>query len=261
VAAYETTDARRALLARLIDHAPLFPPASLPLDEALAEDRAVREGELGWLLNRFVTPASQLTRLPGEPLPLSVVLDSGSLPPPDARIEAIEAPPGLDPEQLFDAASEIYVELAPEEALVRLDQLAGLGMRAKVRCGGPIVPRAAELAEFVWLCRRRGVPFKATAGLHHPVRREDEYGFLNLLAAAIFGDEEDALEEEDEAAFALTAEEFSWRDRSAGAEEIARVRREVFVAFGSCSAREPMDGLVELGLLSRPPAAPRQPRG
>ena len=32
-------------------------------------------------------------------------------------------------------------------------------------------------------CREAGVPFKATAGLHHPVRRGEEHGFLNLLAA------------------------------------------------------------------------------
>ena len=31
-----------ALLARLIDHAPMFPPASLPLEEALAEDERAR---------------------------------------------------------------------------------------------------------------------------------------------------------------------------------------------------------------------------
>jgi hypothetical protein len=32
-------DARRALLQRLFDHAPLFPPASMSLPDALEEDR------------------------------------------------------------------------------------------------------------------------------------------------------------------------------------------------------------------------------
>jgi hypothetical protein len=249
VAAHETTDARRALLARLIDHAPLFPPASLPLEDALAEDRRVRDGEFGWLVNRFVAPASKLGELGGEPLPLSVVLDSGALPSPDTRIEAIEAPPNVDPEVLVDAAAEVYVELPPGDDVFRLDQLASLGMRAKVRCGGHSVPRVGALAEFVWLCRRRGVPFKATAGLHHPLRTNGEHGFLNLLAAAVFGEEDEALAEQDPGAFTLTATEFGWRDRTADADEVARVRRELVVGFGSCSAQEPIDGLRELGIL------------
>jgi hypothetical protein len=254
VAGPETTsDARRALLARLIDHAPLFPPASLPLEEALAEDRRVRADESGWLVNRFVVPASKLSDLDGEPLRLSVVLDAAGLPADDGRIEAIEAPPGLDPEVLVDAASEIYIEVPPGDDVFRIDQLAALGLRAKVRCGGHSVPRPAALAEFVWLCRRRGVPFKATAGLHHPVRTEDEHGFLNLLAAAVFGDEQDALEEEDPEAFSLTVDEFAWRQRGASAAEIARVRAELFVGFGSCSAQEPIDELTALGFLPAEP--------
>ena len=32
-------------------------------------------------------------------------------------------------------------------------------------------------------CRDAGVPFKCTAGLHHAVRRGEEHGFLNILAA------------------------------------------------------------------------------
>jgi hypothetical protein len=250
VAAPETTtDARRALLAHLIDHAPLFPPASLPLEEALAEDRRVRAGDSGWLVNRFVVPASKLPEVAGEPLRLSVVLDAAELPPHDARIEAIEAPTGFDPEVLVDGAPEVYVELPPGDDVFRIDQLATLGLRAKVRCGGQSVPRPAALAEFIWLCRRRGVPFKATAGLHHAVRTGDEHGFLNLLAATVFADEHDALEDEDPEAFSLTADEFAWRDRTASAEEIARVRRELFVGFGSCSAQEPIDDLTALGFL------------
>jgi hypothetical protein len=250
VAAPETTtDARRALLAQLIDHAPLFPPASLPLDEALAEDRRVRAGEFGWLVNRFVVPSSKLPQLAREPLRLSVVLDAAGLPPPDPRIEAVEAPPGVDPEVLVDAAPEVYVELPPGDDVFRIDQLATLGFRAKVRCGGQSVPRPGALAELIWFCRRTGVPFKATAGLHHAVRTGDEHGFLNLLAAAVFGDEQEALEDEDREAFSLTADEFGWRDHTAGAEEIAHVRRELFVGFGSCSAQEPIDELTMLGFL------------
>src|ERR1019366_6431423 len=40
--ALAVVDARRALLQRLIDHAALFPPASMTMPEALAEDRRAR---------------------------------------------------------------------------------------------------------------------------------------------------------------------------------------------------------------------------
>jgi len=199
-------------------------------------------------VNRFVCPASKLGELGEEELRLSVVLDTGELPAPEARIEAVEAV-GLDPEVLFDAAPEVYVELPlRDDVSFRVLQLGELGLRAKVRCGGAAIPSVPGLAEFIQACRRLDVPFKATAGLHQPLRHGDEHGFLNLLAAAVFGDEEAALEEEDPDAFALTGETFEWRDRSAGAADVARAR-ELFVSFGSCSAQEPIDGLVALGLL------------
>ena len=199
-------------------------------------------------MNRFVCPASKLGELGDEELRLSVVLDRGELPAADARIEAVEAA-GLDPEVLFDAAPEVYVELPlRDDVSFRILQLGELGLRAKVRCGGAAIPSVPGLAEFIQACGRLEVPFKATAGLHQPLRHGDEHGFLNLLAAVVFDDEEAALEEEDPDAFALTGETFEWRDRSAGAADVARAR-ELFVSFGSCSAQEPIDGLVALGLL------------
>ena len=243
------TDVRHALFGGLIDHAPTFPPEQLPLELGLAEHRRVRETEHGWIVNRFVCPASKLGELGGEPLRLSVVLDTGELPQADERIEAIEAA-GIDPEVLFDAAPEVYFELPVRgDVSFRILQLGELGIRAKVRCGGSVIPSIPALAELVQACRRLDVPFKATAGLHRPLRQDDEHGFLNLLAAAVFGDEEDALEEEDPDAFSVSGEAFRWRDREAGAGEIARVRRELFVSFGSCSAQEPIDGVRELGVL------------
>jgi hypothetical protein len=244
------TTIRQALFSGLIDHAPTFPPEELPLAEGLAEHRRVRESEVGWIVNRFVCPASKLAELGDEPLRLSVVIDTGELPEPDERIEAIEAA-GLDPEVLFDAAPEVYFELPlRDDVSFRILQLGELGLRAKVRCGGTVLPSVPALAELIQACRRLEVPFKATAGLHHPVRSGDEHGFLNLLAAAVFGEEEAVLAEEDPAAFTATDETFGWREHRAGPDEIARIRRELFVSFGSCSAQEPIDGLRALGLLA-----------
>ena len=150
----------------------------------------------------------------------------------------------------MDSAPEVYCKLPLRDditfAVLRVGEL---GLRAKVRCGGTVLPSVPRLAEFVEACRRLEVPFKATAGLHHPVRQGDEHGFLNLLAAAVFGDEEEALAEEDASAFRASAETFTWRDHSADTDQIARIRADLFVGFGSCSAQEPIDGLGELGLL------------
>ena len=50
-------DARRALLGRLWDYAGVFPPAELPLDQAVAEWQRIRRSDDAWLVNRFVARA------------------------------------------------------------------------------------------------------------------------------------------------------------------------------------------------------------
>ena len=134
----------------------------------------------------------------------------------------------------------------------RLDHLAELGLRAKVRCGGASVPSGDALAMFVRACRERRLVFKATAGLHRAVRSNGDHGFLNLLAAVVFdGEEEAALAETDASAFTLDAWAFVWRDRSASAGELARVRHELLHSIGSCSFFEPVGELEALGMLPR----------
>jgi hypothetical protein len=223
-------DARRALLAELIDHAPLFPPASMPLDEALADHERARSGEHAWLVRRFVAPASRVGELDGD-LRLSVVLDA-PIDAGDPRIEAVEVPPGVEE---WPAAPELYLE-------GRIEPRFG----AKVRCGGARVPPVEELAAFIRRCREAAVVFKATAGLHHALPTGGEHGFLGLLAACVFGDEERALRSD---AFELDADSFRWDGHEAGAEELARVRRELFSGIGSCSFDEPVDDLRALGIL------------
>jgi hypothetical protein len=224
-------DAREALLGQLIDHAPLFPPASLPMDEALVEHERARASDKAWLLGRYVVPASRLHELGAGEIRLSVVLDEPAVLD-DSRIEAIEVPPGVEERP---AGAEVYLEGRIEP-----------GYRAKVRCGGARVPSPEELADFVRRCRDAGVAFKATAGLHHALPTDGEHGFLNLLAACVFGDEEAALGDD---AFQLDAEAFRWRDRVAGADELARMRRHLFASFGSCSFAEPVAELEALGIL------------
>ncbi len=232
------TDARRALLAELIDHAPLFPPAELPLDEALEDHRRARESEHAWMVRRFVVPASRLGELDGQDLRLTVVVDGhGPFYGLDERVEAVE---GREP-GLAKLGREIYVEGAD------LGEVEQAGAGAKIRCSPP--PTIQELASFIRGCRERGIRFKATAGLHHAVRSDSEHGFLNLPAAVVFGDEEEALAAKDEGAFRLDEEAFAWRDRRAGADELAAARSERFSGIGSCSFTEPVDELERLRIL------------
>ena len=233
-------DARRAALSALIDHAPTFPPASLPMPEALDEDRRARADEHAWMLARLVWPSSRLDELAGEDRALSVLLDGPY--PGDVRAEAVETrwDTGLD-----GLAGEAYVELPLDDDLdARVATLAERGLRAKVRCGGAEIPSAAELGRFLETCRAKRVPFKATAGLHHPLAGSGWHGFLNVLAACAFADAA-ALEEDVE----LSAAGLRWRGHEAGADELERVRREQLVAVGSCSFFEPVADLQELGIL------------
>jgi hypothetical protein len=199
----------------------MFPPASLPPAEALAEDRHARGSEHAWMLGRLVWPAGKLDELPQEEGRALALVDSGR-------------------ELQGDA---VYLEGVP------LDEVAAQGLRAKIRCGGERVPTVEELAGFVRGCRSRGVIFKATAGLHHAYPTEaGEHGFLNLLAAAVFGDEEEALRERPRA-FALDAASFRWRDREAPPARVADVRASLFHSIGSCSFFEPVEELEGLGIL------------
>ena len=214
-------DARRALLNRFFDHAPTFPPARLAPAEALAEDRRARASEHAWMLGRLVWPAAQLSEVPQDEHRALALVESGA-------------------EHQGDA---VYLEGVP------LDEVAARGLRAKIRCGGERVPTVEELASFVRGCRERGVVFKATAGLHHAYPTEaGEHGFLNVLAAAVFGNEEEALRER-APAFALDAASFRWRDREAPPTRLADVRSSLFHSIGTCSFFEPVEELEGLGIL------------
>jgi hypothetical protein len=266
-------DARHALLGRLIDHAALFPPASMNMPDALTADRRARASDHAWMLDRFICPASKLGELPADAPRLSVVLDGGegdletvTDAVADGRaVEFVEA--RIDPAWIPDTQAlvrqklpdvQAFWELPPGRAVrgeVAAVREAGAG--AKIRCGGESVPSVEDVAAFVAACRDAGVRFKATAGLHHPIRLGERHGFLNLLAAAVFahadGLAEDELApllaEEDPAAFTVDAEALQLHGHRADATAIAAAREELFVAYGSCSFDEPVEDLISLGVL------------
>jgi hypothetical protein len=107
------------------------------------------------------------------------------------------------------------------------------------------------------------LPFKATAGLHHPFPRYDEavkarmHGFINLFAAAALvwhhaldaTEAADVLDEDDPGAFRFDDAGLSWREWALTVEQIASARELVALSFGSCSFDEPRDDLRALGWL------------
>ena len=193
-----------------------------------------------------------------------------------ARIEAIEA--RASTEEAVGAAAraigdgfETYVEIPvvnDPAPLVRA--IAAAGLRAKIRTGGTTAeafPTPAHVARFLSACIEARVPFKATAGLHHPIRGEHAltyapdsplgtmHGFLNVFVAAAWiaggGDEARAceiLEERNSSAFLVDDAGLRWRTHRLGAEQLSRVRASGITSFGSCSFREPLDDLAALGI-------------
>jgi hypothetical protein len=138
----------------------------------------------------------------------------------------------------------------------------------KLRCGGVEIsafPTPAQIALALLACRDAGISLKATAGLHHPIRRFDRsvqtkmHGFLNVLGAGILahvhklkqGQIETIIEDEIAAHFQFSAGGFAWNDLEATSDEIAAIRKSALVSFGSCSFDEPREDLQSLGLLRR----------
>jgi len=216
------SEALRELLRGLIDYAGLFPPASLDLPEAVRNYQTYRRGPHAWLLARFVVPASRAAEVPGD-FPLSVIA-------PDKKseragdVEYIEIPVTADP--------------------------AGLGARAKIRTGGltpDAYPSAEELAGFLHRAAAARVPFKATAGLHHPLPALPMHGFVNVFLAACQvwhgATEADALS-------TLRKTAFRFDDSChLTAAQIRAARAEFAISFGSCSFEEPVADLKKLGWL------------
>lgn len=239
----------RDFLASIVDYAGLFPPAQLGMAEAVREYARARSGPDAWALGRFVVPAARLDELrrAGGPADweLSVLVDRRTDVPGARALETRAS----SPEQIWPSELPVFFEIPPT-ALELLKPIARVGGRAKIRCAD--VPPAPDLAGFLRACAAEGVAFKATAGLHHPLRHDAGHGFLNLFLAAALaragGSEEDLvrlLEERSREAFAFAPGEASWRERRIPLGEARRFA----LSFGSCSFQEPMDHLRELGFL------------
>jgi len=301
----DAVDAAAVLLCDLIDYAGLFPPASLAMAPSVANFDTYSRSEWSWILGCLIVPVARLAEFEeafaGLPAPtpgtgftnwrLSVLL--GSDPVADvacirecnarlassssgrrAVIESVEVKVA-GPEEIKRLSGIIPAELATyfEIPLSNCGEsiAAGCGRGAKIRTGGETAdkfPAPENVVEFVRLCAAANVPFKATAGLHHPLRSVHRFtyqadspsgimhGFVNVFLAAAFlraGMETkiavQLLDEQSADAFHFNAAGVGWRRHQLSQREIAVARRGFAVSFGSCSFTEPIDDLKGLRLL------------
>jgi hypothetical protein len=299
-------NAIRTLLAESIDYAGLFPPAGLDMPRAVENFAQYRTTPEAWALGRFVLPASRLgefeqaaaghlgTEPTAQPWKLSVLAGpdlvsdleliagfndrysrtgttvalADTIEVKASSEKAVEEIMRRVPRTLL-AYMEIPIDRDPESLVSAIAKVRG---RAKVRTGGVTAdafPAGADLLRFLRTCVEAGVPFKATAGLHHPLRAEYRltyatdspvgtmFGFLNLFLATAFlkagmsaSDAGRLLEERSPEAFQADADGISWNEHRLGIDALRLARRDGMVSFGSCSFTEPLEDLAALQLLS-----------
>lgn len=249
------------LMDGLIDYAGLFPPAALPMEAAVAKYEDHRRGEHAWALGRFVVPVERLAEVPRS-FSVSVLANPDTMP----SVDVVEVKAGSAAEVERIAAARgsriVYVEISD---LALLDAIARHGLRAKIRTGGitaDAFPSPEFVAAFVRGCSERRIPFKATAGLHHPIRgvraltyeadapKGKMHGFLNVFIAAAFPSHAlKILQEENPRALGFDDGGLWWHDLRVPCEELARVREDFAISFGSCSFEDPMREMQEYGWL------------
>lgn len=231
------------LLRGAIDYAGMFPPASLTLEKSVEKYRAYARGKYAWMLGNLVVSAEKARSVPWG-IPFSAV---GAW-----RVEG-----AASVEIRWDGNAELPVHESGVEVFVEgpVERLAGVrsaGHLAKIRAGGvdeELIPSVTALKDFVDRCIALDLPFKATAGLHHPIRGSypltyeasapvaTMHGFLNLMLYVVTQREEILFETEP-----------SKLRLDAPPEQIEKARR-LFRSFGSCSFEEPVEELRAIGWL------------
>ena len=281
----------RTLLGSAIDYAGLFPPASHAMSAAIREYGEILEGDDRWALGRFVIPAAKLgdfRDLKGGAWRLSAILgnelarDVESIAKFNAHqdgatVDTVEFR-AITPDALREAIAQVpdglhrYAEwpLSADPAPF-IEIVRGTRVHAKFRTGGIVedaFPEANMLLGHLAAAIAAGVPFKCTAGLHHPVRghyrltyertsaQGKMYGFLNVMLAAASLQKGLGLEtarsvllEEDPGAIHMGETGIEWNGVRFDDGDLERLRDSAFESFGSCSFREPLNELKTLSRL------------
>jgi hypothetical protein len=288
---------RRAVLEGLIDYAGLFPPAGLGMSDTVRNFAAYQRRPDSWALARLVVPVSRLAEfeqaldaLPevdrlGTRWPITALLGVALEPELGVvsafnqrhvhggpRVVSLEARVESEGQvttlrSTVSPQLELFVELplgGDMPALVAAVKREGA--RAKIRTGGVHpgdIPDPHAVLAFLERAAATRIPFKATAGLHHPVRgsvpltyapgsaRATMFGYLNLvLAASALWQGLDGqtaftlLTSEDPKTLRLGEDEVSWAAIHLSREAIVAARHEFVLAIGSCSFTEPLEELA-----------------
>lgn len=296
----------RILLDGIVDYAGLFPPAALPMETAVRDYNTYLTDPNRFMLSRFVLPASRLDEFEKHARP--VIAQSGSrsydnmwrlsaLIGPNieadyarvmsfngefadfgAVIDVVELKAATENEidhilHTVNPTLERYIEIPVDpDPLPLLSVISDQGGFGKIRTGGVIVsaiPSPELVARFIQRCAELKLQFKATAGLHHPIRNEYRltydpnpeqgtmFGYLNVFVAAAFAWSGEAeplllqiLNERDISRFVFDDEGLTYDGKALSNSRLQEVRGKFASSFGSCSFREPVDDLAAAGLLS-----------
>ncbi len=272
----------------LFDDASLFPPASLPMADAIAGHLRHRTAWYREMAGPFVCANTKITELsaaltaagaaeldlvlvlPGGAAGLDAAVD-GVFADPRLRLRAVELPAAAG-ENISTAVADVTaaldrIPLAGATAFIEVparDVTTAAARavddhryRGKVRTGGTTAgafPDDQTLANCLVTLAQARLAFKCTAGLHHAVRHRaadtgfEHHGFLNVLLAVAA-----AL---DDASREQVAAELADRDAARVAAKISNLDvetvsavRSLFTSFGTCSTDEPVNDLVTLGLI------------
>lgn len=150
------------------------------------------------------------------------------------------------------------------ELFTMLDALNSDAGRAKVglkvRGSGPMAVDAGALTHIIPLVVKRALPFKVTAGLHHPMyesgRSDGALGFVSLVVAlrlagglipSEFGPDKikECLECTEVGSFDFD-DKIAWKKSAIGTQEIYNQKQRVPFSIGACSLEEPDGELVRL---------------
>src|SRR6266540_2195924 len=267
----------RDLLSGLIDYAGLFPPAALDMRTAARRYADYRESEYRWALGRFVVPVARLDEFEKA---VEGILPSGTQERDDFwRLSALgggDLSSDLNRVAEFNqkhATSDSSAGAATIDAIeIKAVQPADIenAMRLAPANLTPYfeTPIGGDPTELIKSVAEEDALFKATAGLHHPLRSVNRltyapdsasammHGFLNVFLAAAFAQSGmnvdrlvELLEEQSPEAFQFDSGGVTWRDEMIVRGQLRNSRNLLAVAFGSCSFEEPIEDLKKIGLL------------
>jgi hypothetical protein len=183
--------------------------------------------------------------------------------------------------KVIDAASgfQMFWEVPVDSQLEsRMDWIArhknfGKGHAAKIRTGSvdaSQIPTIEQVSRFIVACANRSVAFKATAGLHHPIRGEypltyeknamcaTMFGFLNVFLGAMLAYSHRWNEEQlsvvlgsmSHSSIVMNDFGVGWDKWMIGWATVENLRKTFARSFGSCSFREPVEDLEALGIIN-----------